>query len=445
MGKTLYQSWGRQPSFAQEGRRLWWRSDAIPPADLKTHPSGVLPFGNGRSYGDACLNEGGLVLDCRGLNRFIGFQEETGVLRCEGGTSLADILALVVGKGWFLPVTPGTRFVTVGGAIANDVHGKNHHRAGTFGRHVLRFELLRSDGSRRVCSPAEHPEWYAATIGGLGLTGLITWAEIQLQPIASPFIDRETVRFGNLSEFRALADESDEAFDYTVAWIDCLGRGRRLGRGLFFRGNHAKNGSGPTSVLAPPRLSVPFTPPISLVNGLSLRLFNTLYYRKTLSSTVRERVHFAPFFYPLDALKDWNRIYGPRGFFQYQCALPDREAESATGEILARIAEAGTGSFLAVLKRFGDIPSPGLLSFPREGFTLALDFPNRGARTLELLDRLDDVTRGCGGAVNPSKDARMSPETFQASFPSWNTLSSFRDPAFSSSFWRRVTRQDGSS
>jgi len=405
----------------------------------------MLPFGNGRSYGDVCLNEGGVVLDCGGLNRFMAFQEDTGVLRCEAGTSLADILALAVPKGWFLPVTPGTRFVTVGGAIANDVHGKNHHRSGTFGRHVLRFELLRSDGSRRVCSPGENPEWYAATSGGVGLTGLITWAEIQLKHVASPFIEQETVRFGNLSEFRALADESDEAFEYTVAWIDCLSRGRRLGRGLFFRGDHAKDAPRSKPDLVPPRLGLPVTPPTSLVNGLTLRLFNALYYRKTLAAGVRRRVHFAPFFYPLDALRDWNRIYGPRGFFQYQCALPGQEAEAALGEILGRIAEAGTGSFLAVLKRFGGLPSPGLLSFPRPGFTLALDFPNRGARTLELLDRLDEVTRCCGGAVNPSKDARMSPETFHASFPAWETLCSFKDPAFSSSFWRRVTREDASS
>jgi FAD/FMN-containing dehydrogenase len=290
----------------------------------------------------------------------------------------------------------------------------------------------------------ENPEWYRASIGGLGLTGLITWADIRLKPISSSSVDQETIRFSNVTEFRQLAEESDASFEYTVAWIDCLARGDSLGRGIFFRGNHAQGtlGTRRSARVGPPRLRVPFTPPVSLVNSLSVRVFNALYYRRAPSKKRRALVPLGPFFYPLDSMGDWNRIYGPRGFFQYQCVIPHAVAEPAITEIIERIAAEGDGSFLVVLKRFGDLPSPGLLSFPREGFTLAVDFPNRGSRTLGLLDRLDEVTVEAGGAVNPSKDARMSPETFQASFPDWRRFAGFRDPAFSSAFWRRVTDKE---
>jgi len=229
----------------------------------------LLPYGNGRSYGDSCLNDGGALLHTRGLDRFIAFDPTTGMLRCEAGVLLSEILELIVPQGWFLPVTPGTRFVTVGGAIANDVHGKNHHRAGTFGAWIRGFELLRSDGSRHRCSPTENPDWFAATVGGLGLTGLITWAEIQLRRIANPWIASETIRFGGLEEFFAVSGleeffavsaASDRDYEYTVAWLDCTSRGAALGRGLFMRGNHA-----PALCAARPRspvgrLTVPFTP-----------------------------------------------------------------------------------------------------------------------------------------------------------------------------------------
>jgi FAD/FMN-containing dehydrogenase len=352
---------------------------------------------------------------------------------------LSEILEFALQRGWFLPVTPGTQFVTVGGAIANDVHGKNHHRAGTFGYHVPRFELLRSDGTRLVCSPEENSEWYRATIGGLGLTGMITWAEIKLKSVSSSFIDQEVIRFGGLREFFALADESDESHEYTVAWVDCLAKGSALGRGLFFRGNHASSEEGRFEYGKTGRIGVPLTPPFSLVNRLSLRVFNSLYYRKPLPRRSPKRVPVGPFFYPLDAIRRWNRIYGPRGFLQYQCVLPPDVSEAAMEGILGQIARSGTGSFLAVLKRFGDVPSPGLLSFPRPGITLALDFPHGGGSTLDLLDSLDEITETSGGAVNPSKDARMSAGSFQSFFPRWAELKPFMDPAFSSSFWRRVT------
>src|ERR1700674_1451603 len=226
------ESWGR---IRAEGavRQLWWRDDPLPEV-----AGTVLPFGRGRSYGDSCLDQGGTLLLTRGLSRFISFDPQTGLLACEAGVTLGEILARFAPLGFFPPVVPGTKHVTVGGAIANDIHGKNHHRAGTFGAHVTRLELLRSDGSRLLCSPAEHPELFAATVGGLGLTGLVTWAELRLKRIPSAWIRWETVPFENVDAFFELSARSDATHEYTVAWIDCLALGERLGRGLFYRGNH---------------------------------------------------------------------------------------------------------------------------------------------------------------------------------------------------------------
>ena len=439
MTDKRYQSWGRYPKVNQEARKLYWRDDPLPIEAVAN--KAFLPFGNGRSYGDVCLNDGGVVLDCHHLDRFIHFDANTGVLRCEAGVLLSEILQLTVAKGWFLPVTPGTQFVTVGGAIANDVHGKNHHKAGTFGQHVRCFELLRSDGTRMTCSPNDNEEFYRATIGGLGLTGVITWAEIQLHPVNNAFIDREIIRYKNLDEFFALARKSDQTYEHTVAWIDCLAKGNQLGRGLFIRGNYAAAVEGKTPKPSAMRLTFPIDPPFGLINGLTLKLFNNLYYRKQLSDRVEGLVHYQPFFYPLDAIYAWNRIYGSKGFFQYQCAVPTDQMEDAIREILERIGKAGIGSFLAVLKLFGERPSPGLLSFPLPGATLALDFPNIGVKTLRLLEQLDEVTRSVGGRVNPSKDARMRAEDFQNGYSNWTKMADYMDPHFSSSFWRRVTAQ----
>ena len=425
-------SWGRYPAVQQQRRALYSRHDALPPDPARTQ----LPVGLGRSYGDSALNHGGVVLDTCALDRYIAFDPQTGVLDCEAGASLAQILQLVVPRGWFLPVTPGTRYVTVGGAIANDVHGKNHHRAGSFGRHVLEFELLRSDGQRLRCSPQQNLGWFAATVGGLGLTGLIVTARLQLLAIPGPAIEGEILRFGRLAEYFELARESDRTHEYTVAWIDCLAGGAALGRGLLTRGNPS-----PGAVATPGRLSlgVPFTPPLSLVTGVSVRAFNALYYARQRHEREARRWHYQPFFYPLDGIRNWNRMYGPRGFFQYQCVVPAAAAQPAIAEMLGAIARAGQGSFLAVLKSFGELPSPGLLSFARPGATLAIDFANGGTATLALLQRLDDITLAAGGAVYPAKDARMSAAAFQRYFPRWREFAQYVDPRFSSSFWRRVT------
>ncbi len=431
-----YPSWGNYPQVDQQVRPFAWRQEPLP---LPETAAGSLPRGLGRSYGDSCLNDGGTLLDTTRLNHFIDFDRETGVLRCEAGVSLEAILETCVPLGWFLPVCPGTKFVTVGGAIANDIHGKNHHRAGTFGRHVGGFELLRSDGQRLFCSEHENRTWYAATIGGLGLTGLITWAEIRLRPIASPMIDQESVRFGNLDEFFDLATESDARFEYTVAWIDCLARGSSLGRGIFMRGNHSENPAPLVAAGGRSSAAIPCFAPGFLLNRLSIRAFNQLYYHRQRRRVVSRPLHFDPFFYPLDSIGHWNRLYGRRGFLQYQYVVPVEGAREATREILTRIASSDEGSFLSVLKVFGDLPSPGILSFPRPGTTLALDFANRGRPTLQLLNELDEIVRRCRGRVYPAKDARMSAEAFRDYFEECGRFSEFIDPAISSSFWRRVT------
>jgi len=426
------ESWGRYPRVRQRTVELHRRENLLAAGD-----GSWLPHGNGRSYGDVCLNDGGTVLHTAGLDRFIAFDPATGVLRCESGVQLHEILALTVPQGWFLSVTPGTRFVTVGGAIANDVHGKNHHVAGSFGDHLRAFELLRSDGTRLHCTSSENTDWFAASIGGLGLTGLVTWAELQLRRIASPLIAAQSIKFGRLDEFFALSGASDRDFEYTVSWIDCAARGKSLGRGIFLRGNHAPAGAG--AARAPTHSpGLPFTPPISLVNSLSVRAFNLLYWHRQRQTMRRSVGHYAPFFYPLDGIAHWNRMYGPRGFLQYQCVVPPADAADALLELLDQISASGNGSFLAVLKQFGNRSAPGLLSFPRPGTTLALDFPNDNGPVFALLDRLDAVVSAAGGAVYPAKDARMSGAHFRQYFPRHEAFIPYIDPRFSSSFWRRV-------
>ena len=428
------ESWGRFPRVPQ---RAWVIPDRW--SSLPGTSGPVLPRGNGRSYGDSCLNGDGALLVTRRLDHFIAFDAETGVLHCESGVTLGEILRVFVPRGWFLPVLPGTEFVTVGGAIANDIHGKNHHTMGSFGCHVESFILLRSDGSERSCCAAGGDPLFAATLGGLGLTGLITRAALRLRPVGSAWMHGESLRFANLEEFFELSASSQSAYEYCVAWIDCLANPRKGTPGVLTRGNHC--GADEARILDPPgsgRLGIPFLPPVSLVNPLTLRAFNSLYLRRQPAGARPFRKHYAPFFFPLDSILNWNRMYGPRGFLQHQCVVPAAAARATVGELLARIAAGRQGSFLAVLKEFGPRESGGLLSFARPGVTLALDFPLRGPRTFALLDELDAVVVAAGGAVYPAKDARMSGDTFRRSFPRWREFLSYIDPRFSSSWSRRV-------
>lgn len=428
-----FESWGRYPRLQASVVPLHWTSDfplAAPPRTKQ------LPVGLGRSYGDVCLLENGTLLATPGMDRLLHFDPHTAVLRCEAGASLRQILDFAVPRGFFLPVTPGTKYVTVGGAIANDIHGKNHHVAGAFGRHVLRFELVRSDGTRFVCSPVENPEWFAATIGGMGLTGLIAWAEIRLRPIVSRLIDYRGVKFHGLGEFLALSREA--AAEYTVAWIDCVSTGRNFARGIFMEGRHTEI-PGSLRRSPEPKLALPVDlPPIAL-NRWSMAAFNSLYYHRQLGAVKTGPVDYEPFFYPLDAVLRWNRMYGKAGLLQFQCVLPWSAGEEGMIRILRTIAASGLASFLAVIKVFGDAPSPGMMSFPAPGITLALDFPIRPQVSFDLLDRLAAITLDHGGRMYSAKDARMTSAQFQAFYPQWQDFSRFVDPAFDSAFWQRVT------
>jgi FAD/FMN-containing dehydrogenase len=427
-------SWGRYPKIAHQHiyKPAW--NDQVPEILRAAAPGSLLPYGLGRSYGDSCLNGGRELIDCRRLNRILGFDESTGLVRCEGGVSLADIVDVFLPKGWFLPVTPGTRFVTVGGAIANDVHGKNHHRAGTFGAHVRQIGLHRSNDGLVICNSEDNPDMLRATIGGLGLTGVIAWADLQLKRVAGPWIDAELVSFQFLNSFLDLSRESNDRFEYTVAWLDCFG-GKKL-RGIFFRGNHATEHGKEFHAKRGPEL--PFALPSWMLNRYSVKCLNAAYYGIHASRKGASRVAYDSFFYPLDSIRQWNLLYGRQGFLQYQCVIPDTNLE-AFEELLDRIARSGMGSFLGVLKQFGSAPPAGMLSFPRPGLTIALDFAMRGERTLQLMQSLDEIVQKSGGALYPAKDARMSPALFEASFPRWRSFVPYIDPKMSSSFWRRVT------
>lgn len=430
-----YHSWGRYPEAVHSRViPLVWRSD-LPALDRLPEP--VLPFAYGRSYGDSCLNDGAALLDVAGLDRLIVFDDQHGILRCEAGVTLAQILAFSVPRGWFPAVVPGTRWVSVGGAIANDIHGKNHHREGTFGAHVVRFELLRSSGERLLCSPTENPRLFHATIGGLGLTGVILWAELRLRRVPGAGIRQERIRFRSLDEFFELA-EDDARFEYTVAWVDCLVRGQQLGRGVYIRGDHTTWAGGLPDPVSEARLTVPCNAPEVLLNRATLRAFNQAYYFRQTRRRSQSIIPFLPFFFPLDGIGDWTKLYGRRGFLQYQCVVPDGPGGGATRILLRRISQSDQPAALTVLKRFGSSRSPGLMSFPRPGLTLAVDFAFRGEPTLRLLETLDAIVADVGGAVYPAKDARMSPQSFRRFFPAWTEFAEHVDPRFSSSFWRRV-------
>ena len=436
---TAYESWGRYPrSTPAQVVPLSWISE-IP--DLSQSARPLLAYGMGRSYGDCCLNGEGTLLATRGLDKFIQFDAVSGILRCEAGVTLEAMLRVVLPAKWFLPVTPGTQFVTIGGAIANDVHGKNHHRAGSFGCYVRCFEVMRSDVGSALCSREQNADLFEATIGGLGLTGLILWAEIQLKRVPGPWIDCEEIPFEKLQDFFELSLQSDESHEYTVAWMDCLASGENLGRGIFIRGDHSETRTSNIEVhrkgTAIPGLPVPEF----VISRPTIRAFNWIYLRRNWRKIVRRVVPFDTFFYPLDRLHNWNVLHGRRGFLQYQFVVP-QENRDAVREILELIVAFKAPCALSVLKIFGSQPSPGMLSFPRPGVTLALDFPFRGTRTLELCERFDEVVRRNGGAVYPAKDARMSPESYKLYFPRWAEFSKFIDPKFSSDFWRRVTASE---
>jgi len=424
-------SWGRLSRDEHDLRVL---SDPAGVGRQVQGAHGALARGLGRSYGDVGLNPGGVLWQMTGLDKFVRFDAGSGRLYCEAGVMLRDIQRMAVPRGWILPVTPGTQVVTVGGAIANDVHGKNHHVVGSFGDHVTRLTLVRTDGTVIECGPGQHPAWFAATVGGAGLTGVITYAELQLRKVAGPWLDTESIPYERLEEFFALADSSEADWEYTVSWIDCLSS---HGRGIFMRANPAAPGVTRAEPVQRER-TMPFVPPVSLVNRLSLRLFNAAYYALNRQQAGRALAHYEKFFYPLDNLLEWNRMYGPRGFYQYQCVVPRAAGADAVTAMLREIARDKDGSFLAVLKTFGNREAPGMLSFARPGVTLALDFPNQGARTERLFGRLDAIVREAGGRIYLAKDACMPRSLFEAGYPRLAEFLPYRDPGISSAMSRRL-------
>lgn len=396
-----------------------------------------LGIGLRRSYGDNGLSAESVLIDMSGLDRLISFDAKSLELRAEAGLSLDQLMRLMAPRGYFPATTPGTRYVTLGGAISNDVHGKNHHSAGTFGCAVKAFTLLRSDrGVVRVNAESE-PELFAAAIGGMGLTGLVLDATISMVPIASTDLDVETVPFGHVDEFFALAAESEGAYEHTVAWVDCTARGRHLGRGVFQRANWAKDG--PLEAHKPPGLArMPIDAPGFALNPVSLKLFNAVYYAAQAAQRGARRAHYSAVFHPLDAIQDWNRLYGARGFYQYQCVVPP-SARASVADMLSLIANSGEGSFLAVLKSFGARQSPGLMSFPMQGFTLALDFRNRGEATKKLMCDLDAIVRAAGGRLYAAKDGRLSADMMRRGYPELGRFAQSVDPLCRSDFWDRAS------
>ncbi|MEX0346787.1 MAG: FAD-binding protein [Rhizobiaceae bacterium] len=404
-------------------------------------PGQLLGFGNGRSYGDSCHNSSGSLIDMRSQSRILGFDKATGVLEAEAGLLLSDVIEHVAPHGFFPAVVPGTKFVTLGGAIANDIHGKNHHRRGTFGNHVISFSLQRSDGDEKICTRSQNSDHFRATIGGMGLTGLITKASIRLMKVSSLNVEEVVTPVGSLDEYFDHATEADEENEYSVVWIDQLATGREEGRGLLLTGNHARGLSRSHKVTSQSRLAVPVQPPLNMLNRPLVRLFNIAYRTAKSRKTARHVTTSNAFFFPLDGVAHWNRLYGPKGLVQHQSVIPESEARRTVVELLRAARDAGEASFLTVLKRFGALASPGMMSFPRPGYTLTLDFAFRGPRTAELLKRLNRITTEAGGAVNPYKDGFMGPEIFAASFPSWPEVEALRDPAFMSDFWSRTAME----
>lgn len=373
----------------------------------------VIARGNGRCYGDASLGEN--IFSTKRLNKFIGFDKIEGVLECEAGVLLSDILEISVPQGYFLNVTPGTKFVSVGGAIASDVHGKNHHSEGCFSEYVLEFKLMKENAEVITCSREENTEDFWATVGGMGLTGIILSAKIKLKNIETAYIRQESIKADNLDEIFQLFEES-EGWLYNVAWIDCLQKGENIGRSILMRGYHALREELPPKLhknpLKNPRKimpTIPFYFPSWVLNSFTIKIFNWLYYNKQTKKSVEGFVHYEPFFYPLDVINEWNKIYGKKGFIQYQMVIPKEKGKEGMRKILETIADSGNGSFLAVLKLFGKNNPKAYNSFPMEGYTLALDFKVND-KLKSLVEELDKIVEEFGGRIYLTKDSMSNPK-----------------------------------
>lgn len=397
--------------------------------DLVLSEPNLIARGNGRAYGDSAINISATI-ETRYLNRMISFDPASGQLVAEAGVLLGDIIAAFLPRGWFPMVTPGTKFVTLGGAIGADVHGKNHHRDGSFRNCVDWIDVMGPDGEIRCCSPQEEPELFDHTLGGMGLTGIILRAAIRLRPVETAWIRQTTIVTPNLKAAMAAFETAQDA-TYSVAWIDCLGLGANLGRSLVMLGEHAvradlsrQQARTPFRVKPKRKLSVPIDLPAHALNSHTVRALNALYYWAGARKNRTQLIDWDKYFYPLDAILGWNKIYGRKGFVQFQCVLPLNRSEAGLSALVAEIAKARSGSFLAVLKRFGK--EDCAFSFPMEGYTLALDFPVTN-KSLELLERLDQITIAHGGRFYLAKDSRMMAATLSASDPRAADFRAYRD------------------
>lgn len=405
---------------------------------IKGSEKEILVTGSRLSYGDSCLNTDGNLYSNSSNNLIIDFDPQSAVIKVETGITFEELLNYLVPKGFFLPVTPGTKFITVGGAIANDIHGKNHHQDGCFGNWIEELTLKRSDGNTLICTKTENSEYFYATIGGLGLTGYIKACSFKVIPIKSSYISQEIIKFYSLKEFLKINQDS-HSFKYTVAWVDCFSADLKGSlKGLYIRGKHAEDGV--LKVHSKHKWKViPFNFPSWSLNFFTISIFNFAYFNRLIKKESRQKVHYESFFYPLDSVREWNRIYGENGLFQFQCVIPHDNAEEGLLEILRTIKNSAQGSFLAVLKTFGDIESLGLMSFPMKGLTLALDFPNRGESTSVLIKELYRIVLNYNGRIYPAKDMLLSKELFDEMYhQSIGKFEQVKDKNYQSDWWKRV-------
>ncbi len=380
----------------------------------------IIPYGNGRSYGDSALNK--KIICIKPQNYFLDFDEDNGILHLQAGALLSDILDVFVPRGWFLKITPGTKLITVGGAIASDVHGKNHHIEGCFSECVIMLNLMLPSGEIVKCSKSENLELFRATCGGMGLTGVILDAKISLKKINSKYIDQTTIKTKDLKEtFEAFEEYKDKP--YSVAWIDCLAKGDKLGKCLLMVGDFSTDGI--LEYKAKRKLNIPFNFPSFALNTLSVTIFNKFYYGKIRNKISKQKIDLDTFFYPLDSINNWNRIYGKNGFTQYQFILPEHKSFVGLQEILKTISLSGKGSFLAVLKLYGK-GNENFLSFPIKGYSLALDFKiEKGL--FELLDKIDKIVIKNNGRIYLAKDVRVSKKVFEQGYPKIDKFRALRE------------------
>lgn len=395
--------------------------------DLKGHAFG-LPYGMGRSYGDVCLNTQGLLWQTRGLDRFIAFDKASGKLTCEAGVLLSEIQRLVMPHGWTLPVTPGTQWVTVGGAIANDIHGKNHTRRGTFGEHIRYLRLMRTDGSELRCSLNQNTDWLRTTIGGVGLTGVIVEAEIQLCAIQSAFLETQVTPFHDIATGIALAEQAALSWEHVVVWLDST----KPGWGLLMQGKW----SDWEGVVKTGKVRQLPPVPCSLIHPCSIKPLNWLYYQH--KKRMPRYLPYTDFLYPLDGIVNWNAVYGPKGFYQYQAVVDKACAEAVLKEMMQAMHAAQHPASLATLKLFAERKPAGLLSFAKTGVTFAFDFPNQGEKTRALLKRFDTLILEARGRVYLAKDASMSRDLFEAGYPEASIFLRYKDLKIRSDLYQRL-------